>query len=166
MAFQHRVDCMFGEKVREGSERRAHRERLNRLCAMEVKEAEDGDSLTPGKALIAPGNYHLLLRRSGARYYGHVRQGPPVSRHRPSVEVLFNSVAQFAGPNAVGVILTGMGADGAQGLLKMKEAGAQTIAQDEQSCVVFGMPKEAINCGAVEHVESLARISEKILECV
>lgn len=145
---------------------RAFAERLDRLSAMEVKEAEDGDSVTPGRVLIAPGNYHLLLRRSGARYYGQVRRGPPVCRHRPSVEVLFNSVAQFAGANAVGVILTGMGADGANGMLAMKEAGAATIAQDERSCVVFGMPKEAIDRGGVDHVESLERIPEKVLECV
>ena len=140
--------------------------RLNSLCAVQVKEAEDGEVLSPGKVLIAPGNYHLLLKRSGAVYCAQVKEGPLVCRHRPSVEVLFQSVAQFAGANAVGAILTGMGADGAGGMLKMKQAGAVTIAQDEASCVVFGMPKEAIKCGAVDHVESLDRIAAKILKFV
>jgi two-component system chemotaxis response regulator CheB len=145
---------------------RSFAERLNSLCAVEVKEAEDGDSVAPGRVLIAPGNRHLLLRRSGARYYAQVKEGPLVCRHRPSVEVLFNSVAQYAGSNAVGVILTGMGGDGAQGLLQMKQAGAITIAQDEQSCVVFGMPREAIKCGAVDVVEAVGRITERILQAV
>lgn len=143
---------------------RAFANRLNSLCAVEVKEAEDGEVVSPGKVLIAPGNYHLLLKRSGAVYCAQVKEGPLVCRHRPSVEVLFQSVAQFAGANAVGAILTGMGADGAGGMLKMKQAGAVTIAQDEASCVVFGMPKEAIRCGAVDHVESLERIAGKILQ--
>jgi two-component system chemotaxis response regulator CheB len=137
--------------------------RLNELCAIEVKEAENGDSVISGKAFIAPGNKHMLLRRSGARYYVEVKNGPLVSRHRPSVEVLFNSTAQTAGQNAVGVIMTGMGADGADGMLKMKESGAITIAQDEASCVVFGMPKEAIKRGGVDHVVSLNKIPEAIL---
>jgi two-component system chemotaxis response regulator CheB len=145
---------------------RSFAERLNSLCAVEVKEAQDGDPVTPGRVLIAPGNRHLLLRRSGALYSAQVKDGPLVCRHRPSVEVLFSSVAQYAGGNAVGVILTGMGGDGATGLLKMKQAGAATIAQDEKSCVVFGMPKEAIKAGAVDHVESLERIPERILESV
>ena len=145
---------------------RSFADRLNGLCAVEVKEAEDGDSVTPGRVLIAPGNQHLLLRRSGALYCAQVKSGPLVCRHRPSVEVLFRSVAQYAGTNAVGAILTGMGKDGAEGMLKMKQAGAVTIAQDEKSCVVFGMPKEAIKCGGVDHVESLERISAKILSCV
>lgn len=137
--------------------------RLNELCAVEVKEAENGDSIVPGRVLIAPGNYHLLLKRSGANYIGHVKEGPLVCRHRPSVEVLFNSVAQFGGANAIGVILTGMGKDGATGLLKMKEAGAETIAQDEATSVVFGMPKEAIACGGANHIVPLEAIAKKIL---
>ncbi|MCC7265376.1 MAG: chemotaxis response regulator protein-glutamate methylesterase [Candidatus Latescibacteria bacterium] len=143
---------------------RSFADRLNTLCAMEVKEAEDGDHVIPGRVLIAPGNQHMVLRRSGARYFVQVKSGPLVCGHRPSVEVLFTSVAQYAGANAVGAILTGMGGDGAGGLLKMREAGAVTIGQDEASCVVFGMPKEAIKCGAVEHIESLDRIPERILE--
>lgn len=138
-------------------------QRLNELCAMEVKEAESGDSVTPGKVLIAPGNRHTLLRRSGAKYYVDVKNGPLVCRQRPSVEVLFNSVARYAGQNAVGVIMTGMGGDGADGMLKMKENGAITIAQDESSCVVFGMPKEAIRRGGVDHILHLHKIPEAIL---
>jgi len=140
-------------------------QRLNELCAMEVKEAENGDSVIPGKVLIAPGNKHMLLRRSGARYYVEVKGGPLVCRQRPSVEVLFNSVARTAGSNAVGVIMTGMGADGADGMLQMKQDGAATIAQDESSCVVFGMPKEAIQRGGVDSVVHLDRIPETILKC-
>lgn len=139
--------------------------RLNELCAIEVKEAEDGDSVIPGRALIAPGNRHMLLRRSGAKYYVEVKNGPLVSRHRPSVEVLFNSTAQAAGQNAIGVIMTGMGSDGADGMLRMKESGAITIAQDEESCVVFGMPKEAIKRGAVDYIVPLDKIPEMILKC-
>ena len=138
-------------------------ERLNSECTIEVKEAEDGDSVLPGRALIAPGNRHMLLKRSGARYYVSVKNGPMVSRHRPSVDVLFHSTAQYAGPNAVGVILTGMGADGAQGMLKMREAEARTIGQDEKSCVVYGMPKEAVKIGAVEKVAPLDRIAQVII---
>jgi two-component system, chemotaxis family, protein-glutamate methylesterase/glutaminase len=141
-------------------------ERLDGLCAMNVKEAEDGDSVVNGRALIAPGNYHMLLRRSGARYYVQVKTGPMVHHQRPSADVLFKSVADYAGANAIGIILTGMGADGAEGLLKMREAGARTIAQDEQSCVVFGMPKEAIKLGAAEKVVSLEQISKSSLEMV
>ena len=140
--------------------------RLNSLCAINVKEAEDGDSVANGKALIAPGNYHMLLRRSGARYYVQVKSGPMVHHQRPSVDVLFKSVADYAGANAIGIILTGMGADGADGLLKMKEAGAKTIAQDEKSCVVFGMPKEAIKAGAAENVVSLPDIAQTSLNMV
>ena len=140
--------------------------RLNELSTINVKEAQDGDSLTPGVCLIAPGNRHMLLRRSGARYYVEVKDGPLVCRHRPSVEVMFNSVAKTAGKNAIGVIMTGMGADGAKGMLNMKNSGAYTIAQDEQSCIVFGMPKEAINLGAVDKVVSLDKIPEAILSAV
>jgi len=140
----------------------AFAERLNQLCAMEVREAQDGDSVLTGLALIAPGNFHMLLRRSGARYFVQVKNGPPVHHQRPSVDVLFNSTALAAGSNALGVILTGMGADGAEGLLAMKEKGAYTIAQDEASCVVFGMPKEAIKRGAAQKVLPLNRIADEI----
>ena len=138
-------------------------ERLNGLCQIEVKEAQDGDTVVPGRALIAPGNFHMLLRRSGAIYKAQVKSGPLVCRHRPSVDVLFKSVARYAGQNAVGVIMTGMGGDGSKGLLEMKQNGAETIAQDENSCVVFGMPKEAIAAGAVDHVVPLTHIPQKIL---
>lgn len=139
-------------------------ERLNGLCAIDVKEAEDGDSVVNGKALIAPGNFHMLLRRSGARYYVQVKTGPMVYHQRPSVDVLFKSVADYAGANSIGIILTGMGADGADGLLKMKDAGSRTIAQDEKSCVVFGMPKEAIKAGAAEKVVPLDRVTKTALD--
>ncbi len=139
---------------------------LNSLCDLEVKEACDGDSVSPGKVLLAPGNYHMTLRRSGARYFASVKEGPRVSRHRPSVDVLFDSVAKTAGRNAVGVIMTGMGSDGAKGLLKMKENGAATIAQDEASCVVYGMPKVAYELGAVGTVKSLARIPKAIVDAL
>lgn len=140
--------------------------RLDSVCQIEVKEAVHGDRVLQGRALIAPGNRHTLLRRSGGHYIVEVTDGPLVSRHRPSVDVLFRSAAQAAGPNAIGVILTGMGDDGAAGLLEMKEAGAWTIAQDEASCVVFGMPKEAIARGAVEEVCSLPRLSHAVLDSV
>ncbi|EKD26810.1 MAG: hypothetical protein ACD_79C01008G0005 [uncultured bacterium] len=140
-------------------------ERLNSKSAIEVKEAQDGDSLIPSKALIAPGNKHMVLRRSGARYYVQVGEGPLVCRQRPSVDVLFKSVAKYAGKNAVGVILTGMGADGAKGLLAMKNEGSLTIAQNEESCIVFGMPKEAIKAGAVDYIEPLQNIPGKSLWC-
>lgn len=136
---------------------------LNELCAIEVREAQDGDSVIAGRALIAPGNHHMIFRRSGARYYVQVKQGPLVSRHRPSVDVLFKSVARYGGGNAVGVIMTGMGADGSKGLLEMKEQGARTIAQDEASCVVYGMPKEAIELGAADHVLPLGQIPQRML---
>lgn len=138
-------------------------DRMNQLCRISVKEAEDGDSVLPGHALIAPGNYHMTLVRSGARYSVRINQDDPVNRHRPSVDVMFDSVAQFAGGNAVGVILTGMGGDGSRGLLRMKEAGAHTIAQDEASCVVFGMPKEAIKLGAAERIVPLQDVASAIL---
>jgi len=141
-------------------------ERLDSLCAIRVKEAQDGDSVVNGQALIAPGNFHMLLRRSGARYYVQVKDGPLVHHQRPSVDVLFKSAADYAGSNAVGVILTGMGADGADGLLKMREAGAHTVAQDEKTCVVFGMPKEAIKREAAELVLPLAEISGAALDLV
>ena len=142
---------------------RAFADRLNKDCAIEVKEAISGDRILNGRALIAPGNHHLLVQRSGAHYVVEVKDGPLVSRHRPSVDVLFRSVAKAAGPNAVGVIMTGMGDDGAQGLLEMRVAGATTIAQDEASCVVFGMPKEAIARGAAEAILPLQRIAEAVM---
>jgi two-component system chemotaxis response regulator CheB len=143
---------------------RSFAERLNALCAIEVKEAADGDTVVPGRALIAPGGYHMELDRSGAVYQVRVRGGELVSRHRPSVNVLFRSVAKIAGRNAVGAILTGMGNDGAEGMKEMRVHGAATIAQDEESCVVFGMPKEAIAMGGVDHVLPLEAIPGKILE--
>ncbi len=136
--------------------------RLDRMCRIEVKEAESNDRVLPGRALIAPGGRHLLLRRSGAQYHVDVVDGPPVNRHRPSVDVLFRSVAKAAGANALGMILTGMGDDGAAGLLEMRNAGARTLAQDEQSCVVFGMPREAIRRGAAERVLPLGSMAREI----
>ncbi len=141
-------------------------ERLDSLCEMKVKEAEDGDSVTNGKVLIAPGNFHLLFRRSGARYYVQVKKGPLVHHQRPAADVLFKTVAKYAGSNALGIILTGMGSDGAAGLLKMKEAGARNIAQDEKSCVVFGMPKEAIKIGAIEKTIDLNNIAQTALNMI
>jgi two-component system chemotaxis response regulator CheB len=140
--------------------------RLNDICQISVKEAEDNDSVTPGTALVAPGNYHMIFRRSGARYYVEVKTGPMVHHQRPAVDVLFKSTAKYAGANAIGVILTGMGADGAEGLLEMKKMGASTIAQDEKSCVVFGMPKEAIKLGAADKVVSLDLIPQEIIKMV
>jgi len=138
--------------------------RLNDLCQIEVREAKDSDTVLPGLALIAPGNYHMLLRRSGARYYVEVKNGPLVCHQRPSVDVLFHSVAQYAGANALGVIMTGMGRDGAKGMLEMRNTGARTIAQDEASCVVFGMPKEAIRQGGVEQVVPLEEIPATVFK--
>jgi len=144
----------------------AFAERLNNLCRLTVKEAKDNDSVTPGVALIAPGNYHMLLRRSGARYYVEIKSGPMVHHQRPAVDVLFKSTAKYAGANSIGVILTGMGADGAAGLLEMKNLGASTIAQDEKTCVVFGMPKEAIKLGAVDKVLPMDQIAMEIIRMV
>jgi two-component system chemotaxis response regulator CheB len=141
---------------------RAFAERLNKCCPMRVAEAADGDMVQAGLALIAPGNFHMILRRSGGVYRVTVKDGPMVCYQRPSVDVLFSSAAEAAGPNAVGVILTGMGSDGAQGLKKMKAAGASTIAQDEASCVVFGMPKEAIRAGGVDRVVPLHSVAHTI----
>jgi two-component system chemotaxis response regulator CheB len=132
--------------------------RLDGMCRISVKEAENNDTVIRGRALIAPGNHHLLLKRSGSRYYVEIKEGPLVSRHRPSVDVLFRSAARYAGKNAVGVIMTGMGDDGAKGMLEMKEAGAFNIAQDEESCVVFGMPRKAIELNAVDRVLPLSAI--------
>ncbi|WP_293860323.1 chemotaxis response regulator protein-glutamate methylesterase [uncultured Alsobacter sp.] len=141
----------------------AFAKRLDGLCKVDVKEAEDGDAVYPGRVLIAPGNRHTLLTRSGARYHVTVKDGPLVSRHRPSVDVLFRSAAQYAGGNAVGILMTGMGDDGARGLLEMRKAGAYTIAQDEETSVVFGMPKEAIQRGAAMRVLPLHAIAAEIL---
>jgi len=142
---------------------RAFANRLDGLCAISVKEAETNDTVLRGHALIAPGNHHMLLRRSGARYFVEIKDGPLVCRHRPSVDVLFRSAARYAGPNAVGVILTGMGDDGARGMLEMKQAGAYNIAQDEATSVVFGMPKEAIKMDGVHRVLPLSQIPGAIL---
>lgn len=141
----------------------AFAKRLDGVCQIRVKEAEDGEPLLPGCAYIAPGARHMLLQRTGIRYHIAIKDGPPVSRHRPSADVLFRSAAQYAGRNALGIIMTGMGDDGARGLLEMRRLGAATRAQDEESCVVFGMPKEAIARGAVEKVVSLSQIAREIM---
>ncbi|GAB7526617.1 protein-glutamate methylesterase/protein-glutamine glutaminase [Paraburkholderia sp. 2C] len=138
-------------------------QRLNGLCRITVKEAEHGERVLPGHAYIAPGHAHLLLARSGANYIAHLSEEPPVNRHRPSVDVLFRSAAQHAGKNAIGVILTGMGRDGAAGLLDMRRAGAYTLAQDEASCIVFGMPREAIALGAADDISPLADMSRRVM---
>lgn len=142
---------------------RAFADRLNTLCPFEVKEAAQGDAVTPNRVLIAPGNYHMQLTRHGTRFSVEISDGPKVQRQRPAAEVLFLSVARVAAPMSVGVILTGMGADGAAGMLEMKKAGARTIAQDEESCVVFGMPKEAIALGGVDQVLPLDRIADALM---
>ena len=141
----------------------AFAQRLNGTCRIEVKEATDGDPIIKGQALIAPGNRHMSVRRGGGQYWVEITDGPLVSRHRPSVDHLFRSVAQHVGRNALGVIMTGMGRDGAKGLMEMKHAGAYTVAQDESSCVIFGMPKEAVELGAVDIVVPLAKIADTIL---
>lgn len=137
--------------------------RLNEVCQVEVKEAETGDSVTPGRVLIAPGNRHMLINRSGAQYFVEIKDGPLVGHHRPSVDVLFRSAANNVGKNAIGVMLTGMGADGAQGMLQMKDAGSVNIAQDEATSVVFGMPRAAIEGGAVHKILPLSQITAEIL---
>lgn len=142
---------------------RSFSERLNGVCAMQVKEAEDGESITPGKALLAPGNRHTIVTRTGGSYIVSVKDGPLVNRHRPSVDVTFNSVATFVGANAIGVMLTGMGADGAKGMLKMKEAGAYTIAQDEATSVVYGMPRAAVEAGGVDESLPLDKIASRVV---
>lgn len=141
----------------------AFAKRLDGICGVSVKEAENGDTVIPGRALIAPGNRHILLKRSGARYYVEIKDGPLVCRHRPSVDVLFRSASRYAGQNAIGVIMTGMGDDGARGMLELKEAGAVNLAQDEDTCVVFGMPKEAIKIGAVDKVLPLGKLAPAVL---
>lgn len=143
---------------------KAFADRLNSICDVEVKEAVDGEYLAIGKVLIAPGNKHMEIRRSGINYYVTLFDGPMMFHQRPAVEILFNSVAKYAGQNAVGAILTGMGKDGAQGLLNMRLAGASTIAQDERTCIVFGMPKEAIDLGAAQVVKPLPQIAQTILD--
>lgn len=143
---------------------KAFANRLDKTCLVSVKEAENNDTVLRGQVLIAPGNRHMLLKRSGARYYVEVREGPLVSRHRPSVDVLFRSTARYAGKNALGVIMTGMGDDGAKGMLEMKQAGAYTIAQDKTSCVVFGMPNEAIKLDAVNSILPLDKIADALLK--
>ena len=139
-------------------------QRLNTLCSIEVKEAADNDRVQRGRALICPGNHHILLKRRGSHYYVEVRDGPLVCRHRPSVDVLFRSAARYGGPNVIGVIMTGMGDDGSRGMLEMKKAGAATIAQDKETCVVFGMPKEAIKRGAVDEILPLGNIARAVLK--
>lgn len=139
-------------------------QRLHSICKMEVKEAEDGDKVQLGRVLIAPGNYHMMLKKSGKDYFVKVKEGPLVHHHRPSVDVLFSSVAKTAGVNATGVILTGMGSDGADGIKEMHDAGAQTIAQNEETCVVFGMPKEAIKKGAIDYTIGINEIGQKIMD--
>jgi two-component system chemotaxis response regulator CheB len=147
---------------------KAFADRLDRLCTIAVKEAEDGDLLLPGRALLAPGNRHMRLARDGGagggKWIVRVADGPRVLRHKPSVEVLFESCAQYAGRNAMGIIMTGMGNDGATGLLSMRNAGALTLGQDEASCVVYGMPREAALCGAVQVVSPLDRIAKAITD--
>ena len=138
-------------------------ERLNGECKVNVKEAQNNDHVIPGQVLIAPGGFHMLLNRSGANYYITIKDGPSVCHQKPSVEVLFNSVAKYAGANAIGAILTGMGNDGAKGLLNMRQNGARTIAQDEKSCVVYGMPKEAAECGAAEKIVSLSQVAQTMI---
>jgi len=138
-------------------------ERLDHLYQVRVREEKNGDSVLNGEVLIAPGNFHMVLKRSGSHYYANVKEGPLVHHQRPAVDVLFHSVAKCAGANPVGVILTGMGTDGADGLLQMKKGGAKTIAQDEASCVVYGMPKEAVKLGAVDRIAPLERIPQEII---
>jgi two-component system chemotaxis response regulator CheB len=138
--------------------------RLDTICQIEVREAKTGDRIVPGRALIAPGGKHLMVRRNGAQYNAEVIEGPLVNRHRPSVDVLFRSVAKYAGKNALGIIMTGMGDDGARGIREMKDAGARTVAQDEKSSVVFGMPKEAIKLGGIDRIVPLGDIAKTILE--
>jgi len=141
---------------------KAFAERLDMVCKLVVREASDGDKIVPGTVLVAPGDRHMLVNRTGTAYTVAIKDGPPVSRHRPSVDVLFRSVAKFAGPNALGIILTGMGDDGAAGMVEMHDSGARTIAQDEATCIVFGMPREAINRGSVDRVLPLDKISGEI----
>ncbi len=159
------ADCPGGVVVQHMPEKftRAFADRLDGLCTVRVKEAEDGERVIPGHVLIAPGSHHMRLAREGATYLVHLSQDPLVNHHRPSVDVLFRSCAEITGANAVGVLMTGMGEDGARGLLAMRAAGARTLAQDESTCVVFGMPKAAIELGAAEQVLPLDRLAEAAL---
>lgn len=141
----------------------AFSKRLDGICRISVKEAADGDTVIPGRALIAPGNYHMLLKRSGARYYVQIKEGPLVCRHRPSVDVLFRSVARYAGMNAIGIIMTGMGDDGSRGMAEMKNSGAYNLAQDEETCIVFSMPHEAIKTGAVDRISALESLGPDMM---
>ena len=141
----------------------AFAKRLSGLCAVEVREAVDGDTVTPGRVLIAPGDRHMVIARSGARYFVRLENGPRVGLHKPAVDVLFRSVAHVVGRNAIGIMLTGMGRDGAEAMKEMHDQGAATIAQDEESCVVFGMPKEAIATGGVDDVLPLDHIAARLL---
>ncbi|MCC6932261.1 MAG: chemotaxis protein CheB [Deltaproteobacteria bacterium] len=141
-------------------------DRLNAIYHVEVKEAEDEDSVLPGRVLIAPGNLHILLKRSGARYYVEVKNWPLVGRHKPAINVSFNSAAQYAGNNLIGIILIGMGCEGADGMKQMRDAGAINITQDEKSCVVYGMPKAAVENNAVDHILPLAAIAGKVMTLV
>jgi two-component system chemotaxis response regulator CheB len=141
---------------------RSFADRLNNICGISVKEASNGDAIIRGRALIAPGNRHMEVKRNGARYYIELHDEPLVNRHRPAVDVLFRSVAKYAGKNAIGIIMTGMGADGAVGMQEMYKAGAYTVAQDESTCVVFGMPKEAIKTGGVTRVLPLNLIAHHV----
>ena len=143
---------------------RSYAARLDGLCRIRVAEARDGERILPGHAYLAPGGMHLSVERSGANYIARVQDGEPVNRHKPSVEVLFKSAARVAGPNAVGVMLTGMGADGALAMKEMRDAGSYNLVQDEASCVVFGMPREAIAAGAANEVLPLAQISARLIE--
>jgi two-component system chemotaxis response regulator CheB len=143
---------------------RSYAQRLDGLCRIRVAEARDGERILPGHAYIAPGGLHLSVERSGANYIARVQDGEPVNRHRPSVEVLFRSAARVVGPNAIGIMLTGMGADGARAMKEMRDAGSYNYCQDEASCVVFGMPREAIAAGAAHEVLPLAQIAPKLIE--
>jgi two-component system chemotaxis response regulator CheB len=143
---------------------RSYAARLNSLCRISVKEAQDGERILPGHGYLAPGGFHLSVERSGANYIARVRDGEPVNRHKPSVEVLFESAARVVGPNALGIMLTGMGGDGAKAMKQMKDAGSYNLVQDEATCVVFGMPKEAINAGAADEVLPLERIAPRLIE--
>jgi two-component system chemotaxis response regulator CheB len=143
---------------------RSYAARLDSLCRIAVKEAQDGERILPGHGYIAPGGFHLSVERSGANYIARVQDGDPVNRHKPSVEVLFNSAARVVGPNALGIMLTGMGADGAKAMKVMKDAGSYNLVQDEASCVVFGMPREAIAAGAADEVLPLSQIATRLVE--
>jgi two-component system chemotaxis response regulator CheB len=163
-ALDRRAQTMQAIRQVGGGQRGAHGHHTNQ-CRIQVREACNGDRIQPGIALIAPGGRHMLAKRSGAQYKVEIRSGPPVSRHTPSMDVLFRSVANYVSPNALGIIMTGMGDDGAIGMKETHDAGARTIAQDEASCVVFGIPKEAIKLGAADDILPLGKIPEAIVAC-